>query len=179
MSEQVGLFRYDYPYRVMGLDLSLRGTGIVVLEKGAGEIVRAQTLGYDLESKATEKQRLDRLVNLAAGIKTIIEETHPYTIVVEGHAFGAKFGGAALAELHGVVKVQVYFLTGQAPMVVPCKKARKIVLDDGAADKKKIEKIIRKLELEGVMRIEALGDHNQRDAWVLAEYVRRVHGTRY
>ena len=178
MSDQTQLFHYTCPYRIMGLDLSLTGTGVVVLDAGEGKIVRAQTIGYSLDKDATEQQRLDRLVNLAAGIKTLIEETHPHVIVIEGHAYGARFGGAALAELHGVVKVQIYYLTKQAPMVVAPKKARKVVLDDGAADKKKIGKIVRTLERHGVMEVEALGDHNQRDAWVLAEYARRVHGTR-
>lgn len=178
MSEQTQLFHYTYPYRVMGLDLSLSGTGIVVRDKGEGEIIRAQTIGYSLDEDATEQQRLDRLVNLAVGIKTFIEEIHPHIIVIEGHAYGAKFGGAALAELHGVVKVQIYFLTKQAPMIVAVKKARKVVLDDGAADKKQIKKFIRTLEQHGVMGVDALGDHNQRDAWVLTEYVRQVHGTR-
>jgi Holliday junction resolvasome RuvABC endonuclease subunit len=179
MNEQVSMFRYSCPYRVMGLDLSLTGTGAVVLDAGEGEIVRAQTIGYDLEKKATEQQKLDRLVNLAAGIKTLIEETHPYIIVIEGHAFGAKFGVARLAELHGVVKVQIYYLTGKAPMVVAPATARKMVLDYGASDKKRIEKIVKKLEEQGLIKIGALGDHNQRDAWVLAQCGRRVHGSRY
>jgi len=179
MSVQEDMFPVVSGVTVLGLDLSLSASGVVVLGPGEGPVLTSTTIGYSLEKKCTEQERLDRLVNLVLGINAVIEEHRPSVIGIEGYAFSAKFGGERLAELHGVLKVHIYQKWHKTPVIVPTKKARKVVLGYGGGDKKRIQSCVGTMMEAGVIPGgERLRDHNQIDAWVVAEFVRRRHGKR-
>jgi len=181
MSLQTGLFKTKIDNPVLGLDLSLTGTGIVLIG-GDGKPSHGRTVGYALQKGATQQQRIERLIDVAKSISAIIEELFPHigtgpsfrdlVIAIEGFAFGARFGGEFLGELQGVVKVQLYSQYGKVPVVYPPTKVRKTVFGYGGSDKKRIKVIVDKLEEQGVFGDFKFEDHNQRDAWAVAEYAR-------
>lgn len=83
----------------MGLDLSLTGTGVVVLKDGS---IAKEML---IKSKPTEEKRpideIERIVLIKNKILTIIEEFSPDLVVIEGLAFGVR-NATALVQLSGL-----------------------------------------------------------------------------
>lgn len=179
MNLQGDMFPVESGVTVLGLDLSLSATGITVLGPGEGPVLHSTTIGYDLKKNCMEQERLDRLVNLVVGVDRVIEEHRPSVIGIEGYAFSAKFGGERLAELHGVLKVHIYQKWKKIPVIVPPKRARKVVLGYGGHDKKRVQAAAKKMMDADVIPGGArLMDHNQIDAYIIAEFVRRRHGQR-
>lgn len=151
---------------ILGLDLSLTAAGAVVL-RGDGEVERADTIGYGLTRGASVNEQAKRWLTIANAILGICTEFKVSAAVVENYAFGSKFGREKMGEIGGVVISQ---LALHSLGLLPIEKmapthARKVVFGEGSADKKGIEKY-----LKGMTK---LTDHNQRDAWVVAEALRR------
>lgn len=172
MTLQTEMFQVKLDKVVMGLDLSLTGTGIVTLGKD-GKPVDARTVGYGLKKRATQRERIERLIDNVQSIATVVDELRPDVVAIEGFAFGAKFGGEFLGELQGVVKVNLYSRFEIVPVVYPPKTVRKVVFGYGGSDKKRIKQIVDLLERDGMFGDFRFEDHNQRDAWAVAEYAKR------
>ena len=83
----------------MGLDLSLTGTGVVVLKD---DHVVLELL---IKSKPTDKKRpvdeIERIVLIKEKIISIIKEFNPDMVVIEGMAFGVR-NATALTQLSGL-----------------------------------------------------------------------------
>lgn len=147
----------------MGLDLSLTSTGIEVLDS-LGSRVYGGLVGKELK-KATERDRVERLVLIANTIIGLVKEHDVRHVAIEGYAYSKKYGGEKLAELHGVVKTQLYLACGLIAEPVSPRKARRVVFGQGKGGIKK--KMVQPLlEQRGIF----IENGDQRDAYVVARY---------
>ena len=87
--------------------------------------------------------------------------------------------GKEVAELHGLVKVM---LCEQADIDADCiyimspSSMKKEVFGRGDLDKKEIKVVVDTLRRDQVITGVQLSNHNERDAWAIAQYVRRKNG---
>lgn len=147
----------------MGLDLSLTSTGIEVLDS-SGQRVYGCVVGKKLK-QATERDRVERLILIANRIIGLVKEYDVRHVAIEGYAYSKKYGGEKLAELHGVVKTQLYMACGLIAEPVSPKTARRVVFGKGKGNIEK--KLVQPLLEQRGIYIES-GD--QRDAYVVARY---------
>jgi hypothetical protein len=157
----------------LGLDLSLTGAGVVVLDE-AGVVLRAEVFGYSLDRKATPRDKIERIIFIASKVIGVVGELNDAENVewdagVEHYAFRQMGAVADLGEINGVVKTQLWMAYNISPRAVVVSRARKVVL--GAGNVKK-EKIISLLRERGLVFL----DHNIADAYVIAEALRRRCG---
>ncbi len=86
---------------VLGLDLSLTGTGIVILNR--------DKLLYSECFKPKNKSGSDRLIEIRRKVKAILTEYNPQIICLEGYSFGSR--GRALfqiGELGGIIRILLH-----------------------------------------------------------------------
>lgn len=115
--------------KVLGLDLSLKGTGICVLEGNDSDVnpsIRTELVPQP-EAKTVEARVL-RLVAITERIVQLINGEQPDHIIIEAAAKNQVWQAAAIGEIHGVVKVQIYLASGQFPMVKEATEMRKVVV---------------------------------------------------
>jgi hypothetical protein len=157
----------EKPVRFMGLDLSLRGAGIVVLDE-AGIMLFQQVIGVDLERSASVRNKIERLITIAKAIVDAVAAQGAVTwnVAIENFAFHQHGAIADLGEINGVVKMQLWMAFGIEPVLIGASTARKLVLGKGNIKKKMI---IPALAVRGL----TFGDHNIADAYVMAEALRR------
>lgn len=146
----------------MGLDLSLTGAGMVVVEDPAGDtalsaktgaVLVQRIVGHSLKKDATVKDKTERQIDIA---KAIIKEARMWEygdcelhVAIENYAFstvknkkGKSFQSSSqtgLAELHGVVKSQLLLTMGISPVLYSVKTARMVVLGNGNFPKKDVK----------------------------------------
>jgi Holliday junction resolvasome RuvABC endonuclease subunit len=117
---------------VLGIDLSLRGTGLVALPADWSldwSRVAFETIGHPLRRDASEADRIGRLVRLSAEVVRFAGEHGATHAVLEQYAFGQHGAQArAIAELGGVVKVLLAERSGLEVATVPASAARKLLL---------------------------------------------------
>lgn len=114
--------------KVLGLDLSLRGTGICVLEGEPGQEPKMRTELVPQPEAKTVEERVLRLVKITERIVSLINGEEPDHIIIEAPTKGQVWQQAAIGEIHGVVKVQVYLASGKFPMVKEATEMRKVVV---------------------------------------------------
>lgn len=138
---------------VMGLDLSLTSTGLVVLAEG-----------LMLKSKAIKsKENTERrLIDIKDQIEREMLEYEPNLVVLEGYAMLANGRITALAELGGVVKASLY-VRKQPFIVVPPARVKKFATGKGNANKDEVRLWVYKRW--GV----ELKTNDEIDAYVLAQ----------
>ena len=114
--------------KVLGLDLSLKATGVCILEGGPGSppVIRTELVPQP-QVKGVEA-RIKRLVAIAERIVSLVELEKPDHIIIEAPAKNQQWQAASMGELHGVIKVQIYLATGQIPMVKEANEMRKFVI---------------------------------------------------
>jgi Holliday junction resolvasome RuvABC endonuclease subunit len=115
--------------KVLGLDLSLKGTGICVLDGDPGDqtpAIRTELVPQP-EAKTVEARVL-RLVAITERIVQLINGERPDHIIIEAAAKNQVWQAAAIGEIHGVVKVQIYLASGMFPMVKEATEMRKVVV---------------------------------------------------
>ena len=151
--------------KVLGLDLSLTGLGMVVL--GAeGEVLFSETVGERLSRGASVREKIERLLYLSGRVLEVVKTHEPDAVVIEDYAYGARFGATFdLGELGGVVKTSLWLRCKIEPIMVGSGTARKVVLGHGRPKKAEIIPMLRKMG--GVFK-----DHNEADAYVVAEWLR-------
>jgi len=113
--------------RVMGLDLSLRATGVAVMDR-AGDGMDFRTWLIRQPKASNVEERTERLVHMAEKVLDIFEEQKPDLIVIEAPAKGQKYQGAAIGEIHGVIRVQLFLAFGRHPLVKESSEMRKAVI---------------------------------------------------
>src|ERR1041384_6249122 len=117
---------------VLGLDLSLRGAGMVALPLDWGgdwSRVRRHTAGEGLPKDACEALRIGRNKRIADDVVAFAKLHGCTAALVEQSAFPSRHAHAhSLGELGGVVKHQLAERTGLIVDVVPPSSARKLVL---------------------------------------------------
>jgi len=159
----------------VGLDLSLRGAGVCVLNQ-SGEVLHTVKVGYALKRSSRVKDKVERMLCIAKAIVRVIDEytvrndghlltkhTHPM-VGIEGYAFSGR-GNALfdLGELGGVVKSQLWLRFAVEPALIASSSGRKVVLGNGRM--KKVDVIPQLEKKYGLLFTE----HDIADAYVVAK----------
>lgn len=160
----------------LGLDLSLRGAGLVAVPPdwcGDWSRIARATVGHSLTRDATEADRIGRLVRLSAEVVAFAEAHRCKRAVVEQYAFTSRNAHShALGELGGVVKVLLTARVGIPVDVVPPASARKLIL--GKLPRKDVKVATRAALTRMGMPTEWTND--EADAFVVANYVLAGNG---
>lgn len=160
------------PGRILGLDLELVNTGLVVLTD-RGHVLRSATFYYPLTSTkkrtVTERDRVDRILHLANDIIGVIRTFGIKHIAIEagGASFGAKSQTIQRGGLLYVVLTQIWLACHIFPDLVTANGARRVVLGFGGSGKGQKEKVIEALNL---INITFDTDHAA-DAYVVARWM--------
>lgn len=145
----------------LGVDQSLRGTGVVVLNEAGDLLLQRLVQPAGLRGAA-------RLGYIRGALAAVIAEHQPTEAAFEGYSFDSVNRAFALGELGGIV--QLAFFDADLPFrQIPPKTLKKFVANNGAADK---AKMIEKTEEKwGV----AFGEEDDLcDAYGLARLVRAL-----
>jgi len=116
--------------RIMGLDLSLSGTGLAVLDEHL-EPVHLERISTTTKDGST----VERSDYIATIIGERVEKFHPECIVIEEYAFSKS--GSKLGELGGIVKRQLWITTGVSEcwITAASTSVKKLVTGSGHASK--------------------------------------------
>lgn len=145
----------------VGLDLSLTGSGVVVLDS-KGDVEFAETI-------KTNQSGEQRLVTIKDRIITIVSDCQPEMICIENYAMGIRAGQSfSIGELGGVIKVGLY-QQGHAFTLVTPTRLKKYITGKGVAEKDMIL-----LSVYKNFGYEAK-DNNVADAYGLAHIARSLH----
>ena len=114
----------------MGLDLSLRATGMAVVPTSWAldwSCVDVYHCGYELETTATVAEQLERLSHISIEVLAFAEEHNVTHVFVEEYAFSRVAARAfSIGELGGVVKLDM-MRRGLIPSVVNATAARSVL----------------------------------------------------
>ncbi len=118
---------------IVGLDLSLTGTGVVVLDDGsitAKKLIKTKPSGND------PKAETERLLTIKEQIKEVIEQVKPKLVLIEGLAFSAR-NSTALVQLSGLnYLVREYLVLSKIPFVIVAPTTlKKFIMGKGAGPK--------------------------------------------
>jgi len=160
---QLNRRRSEFYY--LGFDLSLTGTGVVVLNSH-GEVCYVETLKNKLRG-------MERLQFIRDHTAKILRLFPPETICVEGYAMGSRSGQAfSIGELGGVIKLMLYE-SDVTPYLVPPTRLKKFIVGGGKAEKDLIMmKVFQRWGWEA-------GDNNQADAYGLAKLAQTLHTQKF
>ena len=119
--------------KIMGLDLSLTGTGIVGIAPGEEPYKKL------IKSKPGDKTPLgeiERLLGIKAEIQIILNELEPELVVIEGLAFGVK-KTTALAQLAGLnYLIREFLVLKKIPFLICAPSTlKKFIIGKGNGDK--------------------------------------------
>jgi hypothetical protein len=164
----------------LGLDLSLRAAGIVVLDtsiEGTVEeqVVHKEVYGYGLSKEDPESVHVGRMLSIATVVCRVAREHDVDDVYLEGSAFNQKGQLFHLGGLHFVVQTQLKLARRLGSTTVVASSARKKVLGAGRkggsfkGDTK--EWVAHKLQkIYGV----DLGDNDLNDALVQCLYAHSI-----
>jgi len=116
--------------KVLGLDLSLRATGVCVLDgvPGGDHPESVWTALFPQPQVKGVKDEVMRLIAITELVLDLIRKEAPEHIVIEAPAKNQQWQAAKIGEIHGVIKVQIFLATGIVPMVKEASQMRKAVV---------------------------------------------------
>lgn len=114
--------------KVLALDLSLKGTGICVLEGEPGSHPTMRTERFPQPEAKSVEDRVRRLKAIAEHIVQLMNGEVPDYVIIEAPAKNQMWQAANIGEVHGVVKLQIYLATGKIPWVKENTEMRKLVV---------------------------------------------------
>jgi Holliday junction resolvasome RuvABC endonuclease subunit len=119
--------------KIMGLDLSLTGTGMVVLDNGS---IMSKKL---IKTKPTEKTyiaEINRLLHIKAEIVSEIERVVPDLVLIEGMAFAVR-QTTAVMQLAGLnYMIREYLAIKKIPFIICAPSSlKKFILGKGVGPK--------------------------------------------
>jgi crossover junction endodeoxyribonuclease RuvC len=141
---------------VLGLDISLCGTGVVVVD------MTNTILSRSLVTSSPMPDRFKRFHGIIDSIFSDIRKYSPSLIVIEGYAYGAR-GQAVfdIAELSGIIKKKLWDLKLNF-VEVPPTSVKKFICGKGSAKKElMLQQVLKKYG-------EEFSDSNLCDAYCLA-----------
>lgn len=148
----------------MGLDLSLRKTGVAILQDNP--LVPRLRL---IEPK--KLTAVHRLIYIRSELRSILEEeylTGEVVVGLEGYSMGSRGRSYDIGELGGVVKT--YLRENNYALVsIPPKTAKKFLTNNGNADKIEMMRAVREQTKLNFT------DDNQCDAYVMANIASAVN----
>lgn len=157
---------------VMGLDLSLTGSGVCVMDEHEDCPV-VETIGFGLK-RASTKEELERLVKISDSIISYAKQYNPAAVVIENYAFKAVGRGYQLGELGGVVKSRLLNECEIVPYVVFPTQARSLAFGKGKGKISKEEMI--QIVTDMQLPIKFTTD-DEMDAWVYASLAWKIYTT--
>lgn len=127
--------------KVMGLDLSLNGTGIVITND-EGTVVHSETLLLNKNKMTPAIFGMKRICYIYNKIFSLIDQHSPDAVVIEGYSFGS-MGQAVvnLGEIGGVIRHELFRRNIQY-FEVPPKTLKKFITKNGNAKKEEMEKVV-------------------------------------
>lgn len=155
---------------VIGLDLSLVGTGVVAVSDHQTYPIKSPQLNTDildqvLIESSPKEENTPRLIGINTKVMKIIIKHKPNLVVMEGPAFGVQKTSSifTLGELAGIVKASLHTMH-QPFMIVTPSALKKWVTGKGNAKKDlMLLKVYQKFGVE-------FSDDNLCDAYALAKY---------
>lgn len=144
----------------LGLDLSLTGTGIVVLGD-SNTALHAEVLKNKLRGE-------QRLLFLRDRVAEVIKEFVPAIICLEGYSMGSRIGQAfSIGELGGVIRANIYE-QGFDYFAIPPTRLKKFITGGGKAEKDMIVfHVYKRWGFEAK-------DNNMADAYGLAQVAKSI-----
>jgi Holliday junction resolvasome RuvABC endonuclease subunit len=116
--------------KIVGLDLSLKGTGICVLEGDPDGDPVHRTMIIERERPKDVRGRINLLVSIAEEINAVFEKEKPDYYIIEAPAKNMKWQAASIGEIHGVVKLQLLLAFGMVPMIKEATFLRKHIVGE-------------------------------------------------
>lgn len=118
---------------IAGLDLSLTGTGLVILDQGS---ISTKKLIKSKPNEKTPLHEIERLLAIKADIQLELERCKPDLVLIEGLAFMAK-NTTALVQLAGLnYMIREYLAIKKIPFVIIAPSTlKKFILGKGAGGK--------------------------------------------
>ena len=116
--------------KVIGLDLSLKATGVCVLE---GDPDREPTHRTRVITRVRPKDvegRIMLLASIVEEINAIFDEEKPDYAIIEAPAKNMKWQAASIGEVHGVVKLQLWLAYKTVPMIKEATFLRKHIVGE-------------------------------------------------
>lgn len=159
----------------VGLDLSLRSTGVVAVPitwaddfDRTGDLewfdVKSDSFGLSLKKDATEQEHMKRMRYIASLVKEFCCRYQPETIWIEAYAYGQRSSSShRLAELGGIVKSEICDIADIE--VVNASSARKVLL--GKVPRKNQKKAVQRAMISYDCPFET---EDVFDAFVIANY---------
>ena len=126
--------------RVLGLDLSLRSTGVCVLDGELDMEPRKRSLTMKRDKTSSIKESIERLISISDDINQIINDESPDIVVIEAPAKNQVWQAANIGELHGVVKIRMFERFHIVPWVEQVTKLRKAVIGHISSKREKTKK---------------------------------------
>jgi len=120
--------------RVLGLDLSLTATGLVLMAgdwDGNWSSIHRGKLEPKIPRDATENERIERIVKISNSVLAFAKDHRPTHLVVEQYAMRSVPGRShthAIGELGGLVKAALRHALGLSIVAVAPATARKLLL---------------------------------------------------
>lgn len=150
---------------VVGLDLSLTGSAIAVIDRATCDLYRPPRT---LRNKLTDMTRLAYLrTEIISEIYSLRETAQVDPVFIEGYGFSFRGMDFTLAELGGVIRLSLLECLSLGYYNVPPTSLKLFVTGKGVAPKNiMLEQVYRKYNLGS----EVLKDDNQVDAYALARF---------
>jgi Holliday junction resolvasome RuvABC endonuclease subunit len=118
--------------RILGLDLSLRGAGLIALPItwcGDWNRVARHTFGEKLTKEASDDLRIGRLLRISSSVIDFARRHECDAVAVEGYSFASQHSHAhALGEIGGVVRHQLAEKLGLRAVTVGAHTGRKLLM---------------------------------------------------
>ena len=153
---------------LMGIDLALRNTGIVVLTE-QGLLMRSFTIKHQFKrakkEKITEAHRVERLLAVTSEIIRHVETFRIRHVALENFAYNQAHQAHQMGEMAGALKTQLWLNRRIIAIPEPVTTARKHVFGNGGISKDDAFEI-----LHNHLFLAVDSDH-EADAYVVARYV--------
>jgi len=131
----------DKPFRVVGVDPGLAGTGIGVVEGDACSVIR---YSFGCVATASSDDLPLRLDTIYTRIRSFLADQNPDLVVIEDIYSLDKYPGSGilLGKVSGVLLVAA-FRAGARVEEIAVREAKKIICGNGNADKFQMERAVR------------------------------------
>ena len=133
--------------KVIGLDLSLKATGVCILEGDPDKDPTHRTQVLIRTRPKDVEGRILLLSSIVEEINSIFEKERPDYTIIEAPAKNMKWQAASIGEIHGVVKLQLWLAYNVIPMIKEATFLRKHVV--GEIKSKMVDVVISKGKNKG------------------------------
>lgn len=123
--------------KVLGLDLSMKSTGICLLDGDSLDSLSVRTELFKQPSTKGVEEGVRRLLAISEKVVSLVRAESPHHVIIEAAAKNQVWQAAAMGEVHGAVKSHLLRETGIIPLVKEATEMRKVVI--GKIERKMVE----------------------------------------